>query len=420
MAVLISHCSTSVENYYACIKHKAAGFKTLNALAGDLVYLAVSNGKKSFCGTRFLLGKQIEKGPWQDGYVYKKIFQIEKIEFCKPFPLSVILGKESGWGATYLDHAVPIYKEGHVQSLDRVFNRNKQDYFDSIPGTVFPINKKDASETKSGENVDLFNQLGSLVYRCQRIEWILKYLVDKAFFKKEFNNINDVKAYMPNKDKWLDDAGTLGALKNRYLELFNDGVKESSFSEGKIGVQFNILFDDSKKKIRMEVLDKLVEERNYLSHRFGLDFNLDDKSCHVVARNRLLQAEEIISKAEIALREDYTLFNRLVSSLNPTEMAKMLRQLLNSSPKRKSLDEVMGDCGFIPIYAKTMKECLNSFKNKGWIASSIVASFMKKKHDDFSYKTTTCKKQSDFLKKLEESGVLKTKKEGDVEFFQMS
>jgi hypothetical protein len=126
MAVRILHCSKSLENYYLCLTEKVAGFIDLGPQSGDLVYLAVKVGKKSFCGARFMLGEPTDYKPWVDSEKYINVLTILKVEYCNPFDIS-ILSEVGGkyWGLKYAQRSKPIGDKEAIQILNETFEKNK-------------------------------------------------------------------------------------------------------------------------------------------------------------------------------------------------------------------------------------------------------------------------------------------------------
>lgn len=163
---------------------------------------------------------------------------------------------------------------------------------------------------------EVLQKLGDLLFRCQRIEWLLKYMVDKACIKFEFDNPKDFKNdCLTIGEKWQDDLGTLGNLKNRYLEMLYGASREVSDSPTKIRIQIDVNFDPKNRSTRESQLTKLVEERNYLSHRFGLDFDLANEGNLKKAVSRLGISEKIVKDAENGLRSDKTLFETIMKRM---------------------------------------------------------------------------------------------------------
>lgn len=128
MAVRISHCSKSLENYYLCLTEKVSGFINRGPQPGDLIYLVVRVGKKSLCGARFKLDEPTDHKPWADSESYVNALTIKEVEYCNPFDIS-ILSHAGGkyWAIKYVQGAKPINDKEAIQMLDEVFIKNKTD-----------------------------------------------------------------------------------------------------------------------------------------------------------------------------------------------------------------------------------------------------------------------------------------------------
>lgn len=128
MKVRISHCSTSLENYYLCLTEKVSGFINRGPQTGDLIYLVVKVGKKSLCGARFKLDEPTDFKPWADSESYVNALTIKDVEYCTPFDIS-ILSQAGGkyWAIKYVQGAKPISDDTAVQLLDQEFIKNKSE-----------------------------------------------------------------------------------------------------------------------------------------------------------------------------------------------------------------------------------------------------------------------------------------------------
>ncbi|MFY7909583.1 MAG: hypothetical protein ACOVO2_08530 [Emticicia sp.] len=128
MAVRISHCSKSTENYFLCLNDKVSGFTDRSPQIGDLVYLVVKIGKKSLCGARFILDEPTDYKPWKDADNYISAFTIKNIEFCKPFDISILsdLGGKY-WAIKFVQRAKSITDKQAIKLLNDQFLSNKID-----------------------------------------------------------------------------------------------------------------------------------------------------------------------------------------------------------------------------------------------------------------------------------------------------
>lgn len=155
----ILHCSKLIENYYACIEEKVAGFsqRFTEGGEGDKIYLAVSVGKKSLCGARGTLGEITDNKPWADGDKYIQCFKIKDLEFCNPFELSCLREVEKSWGAKYLQKAKIIRENEAVELLNKVFIENIIDKPYMFPEYVQEMEKKDNQEEECIEDIEIYD-----------------------------------------------------------------------------------------------------------------------------------------------------------------------------------------------------------------------------------------------------------------------
>ncbi len=157
MKVRISHCSTSLENFYLCLTEKVSGFINRGPQTGDLIYLVVKVGKKSLCGARFILDEPTDHKPWADAEAYVNALTIKSIEYCTPFDIS-ILSQEGGkyWAIKYVQGAKPINDDAAVRLLEQEFTKNKVDnlfQFDVEPTIV--ETEEDEEETTIEDEKEL-------------------------------------------------------------------------------------------------------------------------------------------------------------------------------------------------------------------------------------------------------------------------
>ncbi len=128
MSVRISHCSTSLDNYYICINERVSGFLNRGPQVGDLIYLVVKIGRKSVCGARFNLDEPTDYKPWPDSENYVNVLTTKNLEFCTPFDISIISqvgGKY--WSMKYIQGAKPISDQPAIEMLDKEFSKYRID-----------------------------------------------------------------------------------------------------------------------------------------------------------------------------------------------------------------------------------------------------------------------------------------------------
>ena len=76
---------------------------------------------------------------------------------------------------------------------------------------------------------DVYSLLGELLHNCQRIEWVMKYLIEQAYRVVEFKTIKELKELPEIKSKWEQNTDTLGTVIKAYLHGFYDEPVEDAF-----------------------------------------------------------------------------------------------------------------------------------------------------------------------------------------------
>jgi len=105
MAVRISHCSTSLENYQLVLQHRVDGFPLKGPQPGDTMYLVVKSGDTTWCGARYVVGKASEKHPWKGEKKFPQRFALTEVEFCEPFDVSILRRVEPYYGVKYMQRS---------------------------------------------------------------------------------------------------------------------------------------------------------------------------------------------------------------------------------------------------------------------------------------------------------------------------
>ena len=121
--VRILHCSSSLENYNACLKHKVAGFTTRSPKRGDIIYVAVRTPVGLLCGARMILGLETDQKPWRDSGRYPVAFRAEEITYAEPFDISFLreIGGPS-WNLRFLQRSKPIRDSAAITRLSQEFD----------------------------------------------------------------------------------------------------------------------------------------------------------------------------------------------------------------------------------------------------------------------------------------------------------
>lgn len=156
----ILHCGKLIDNYYICVDEKVAGFsqKFRYGGKGDILYLAVKIGKKSFCGVRGVLDDITDNKPWNDPDKYIQSFKIKNLEYCKPFDISIL--REVGgraWGAKYLQGSKAIKDNKAIEMLNNEFVKNITDELFMFTEENLIIDK-----TEEQENIDVIDDEGNV------------------------------------------------------------------------------------------------------------------------------------------------------------------------------------------------------------------------------------------------------------------
>jgi len=151
---------------------------------------------------------------------------------------------------------------------------------------------------------DIYLLLGELLHLCQRIEWTMKYMVEQACLEMEFKSLEELKQPKPLEFHWQDNRDCLGGVVHEYLDKYY-GMPVDDFTDGEfVKVQTKINFvDENNPELTKEnyerreaELKELVEVRNFLAHRFGLVYHLQNEDNSREAMEYLQQAKETIEK----------------------------------------------------------------------------------------------------------------------------
>ena len=127
MTTRILNCSTSLENYYLCIREKVAGFTNRGPQPGDQVYLAVKVEGVLFCGARFVLDEVIDYRPWPDGDRYVNCMTVKDMEFCEPFDLAGLSEVHQYWYLKFVQGAKAIEEEKVLGFLEEHFTAGRME-----------------------------------------------------------------------------------------------------------------------------------------------------------------------------------------------------------------------------------------------------------------------------------------------------
>lgn len=166
----------------------------------------------------------------------------------------------------------------------------------------------------------IYDKLGSILFRCQRIEWIMKYMVEQAEGSVEAKTFEELQNLKPKEPKWMDNKDTLGVLIAKYLDKFYGEPREDEDSETeyiRFDHSFSLNGDDDatvrekNRKERTEALEKLKSCRNNLAHHFGLNYTLQDAESCQKALEFLSEAKTIVDKEFSTIKFEYDCLQKM-------------------------------------------------------------------------------------------------------------
>lgn len=151
---------------------------------------------------------------------------------------------------------------------------------------------------------EIYLLLGQMLHLCQRIEWTMKFMVEQACRNVEIKSKEALKQPIPLDFHWQNNKDCLGSVVHDYLNKYYDMPVNDFTDADFIKMQFKFNFVDSDKpeltkehfEKREAELKELVEVRNFLAHRFGLEFHLQTEENCNDAMVYLQKAKEIIIK----------------------------------------------------------------------------------------------------------------------------
>lgn len=160
----------------------------------------------------------------------------------------------------------------------------------------------------------IYDKLGAILFRCQRIEWIMKYMVEQAEGSVEAKTFEELQSLKPKEPKWMDNKDTLGGLIAKYLDKFYGEPRDDKEPETEC-IRFDYSFslngdeDDTvrekNRKERTEALEKLKSCRNNLAHHFGLNYTLQDAESCQKALEFLSEAKSIVDKEFATIKFEF-------------------------------------------------------------------------------------------------------------------
>ncbi len=197
----------------------------------------------------------------------------------------------------------------------------------------------------------VYTLLGELQFRCQRIEWQMRRLVDKDASDSEIAG------------KSAGKVGSFASFKQTYLDLVY-GPK----------VEKNLEVGERNRARRSKSLDAFVSKRNYLSHYFAFEYDLaSDDSCKK-ALARLKKVQKVVEKAENDVAADKETLQRsrksITQILNPSDFLAVLEERVVQFNSNREVAVFLSSLGFSEQEILVIVDILLSYEKGSWVVSS--------------------------------------------------
>lgn len=184
----ILNCSTSLENYYLCIREKVAGFTNRGPQPGDRVYLAVKVDGILYCGARFVLDEVTDYRPWPDGDRYVNCMTVKDMEFCEPFDLTGLSEVHQYWYLKFVQGAKAIGEEKVLAFLEEHFTAGRMEephQFEIPPATEEEegAESEDASIEDEHQAEELSKEVPELKVRIMGTFQTINFLNETDHFR---------------------------------------------------------------------------------------------------------------------------------------------------------------------------------------------------------------------------------------------
>lgn len=216
----------------------------------------------------------------------------------------------------------------------------------------------------------VYTLLGELQFRCQRIEFQMRHLVDRDASDSEISGKSSGKS--------AEKASSFAALKQVYLDVMY-GPK----------IEKNVEVGERNRARRSKSLDAFVSKRNYLSHYFAFEFDLtSDDSCKK-ALARLKKIQKVIEKTENDVVADREILQRsrknLTKFLNPSEFMAILEERVVQFNSNREVAAVLSAAGFNEEEILAIVDILLSYEKGSWVVSSSFGQRLAKRIPGFKF-----------------------------------
>jgi hypothetical protein len=113
------HCSDNRENHDICLKRGLAGFTISDPGVGDMIYILLREGPKTYCAARGILQSKTPQNPWPDKERFVSVFTIDWKK-CKPFQVAPISKFEPRLKPLFFGKAYDIlqYGQSGIRAVD--------------------------------------------------------------------------------------------------------------------------------------------------------------------------------------------------------------------------------------------------------------------------------------------------------------
>lgn len=212
----------------------------------------------------------------------------------------------------------------------------------------------------------VYTLLGELQFRCQRVEWQMRRLVDRDASDSEIAG------------KSAGKVGSFANFKQTFLDLMYGPKVEKNTEVG-----------ERNRARRSKSLDSFVSKRNYLSHYFAFEFDLaSDDSCKK-ALTRLKKIQKVIEKAENDLVADKETLQRsrksLTQILNPSDFLAVLEERVVQFNSNREVAVYLKSLGFSDDEILVIVDILLSYEKGMWVVSSSFGQRLSKRIPGFKF-----------------------------------
>ncbi|WP_219620071.1 hypothetical protein [Bacillus sp. T33-2] len=373
MNIRILHCGKSIENYNICINEKVIGFSKRVAHTGDLIYLVVRNEKVAYCGARAIVGEATDYKPWDNSELYVQAFNIENVEYCDPFDISILstVGGKS-WGIKYTQASKAIKDTRATMLLNDEFTKNISNAFHSFLNEVNIEESEeiDSPEIQDSDELDIMGTFLTVKFHSEQHKARgLETLVNRNFYNlfEEFKPENTI---LITDNRKFSTSTIPDEVTNKNINGIS-GIPDAlliSFNKSrKIPLQINLVEYECYGEKRLKPMDKF----NYLNGHIIPQLMRFASAFSVVTDTRIREstvkswADKIMNDFVYEDNDISTKVSRWIKTIHPNineqkisyEFSKMLLDAFNSQLRiMLIIDELTSE------QKETIKNVINSFK----------------------------------------------------------